>query len=115
MTDLFKLTHAELSNEDLVRKTLKQVEKDFGDVILQLDEVPVSETYFFDLVTDLSYTVEALLEKNPEKLFSLLYRIDLPEGLAQQALSSDKPHFALSELIMKRELQKVVLRQRYSS
>jgi|SRR5690606_20316664 len=115
MFNLIIISEQDISNKDLVSKTIEQVNKDFGDVELQLESVPVSENYFYDLVTDLSYTIDALLEKNPEKLFSLLYRIDLPEGLAHQMLASDNPHYNLSEIILKRELQKVVLRQRFSS
>ena len=57
------------------------------------------------------------LEKHyPKKVFDLLYRIDLPEEFIRNEIEKTEYSFRqiIAELIVKRELYKVVLRKRVS-
>ncbi len=115
MIDTFRnLEPKHFKDHELIELTLVQIEKDFDSIELNLRAVEKGVDYFSDLVTDLSYTVESLMTSHPEKLMNVLYRIDLPENLISQTFSNPSPTKKISELILKRELQKVVLRKLYS-
>lgn len=111
----FGLEKQHFTDKDLLEDTLNQIEKDFGQIELQLRDVELGDDYFYRLCKDLSYTVDALLDKAPDRLFSLMYRIDLPENRISKLLGSNEPAMAIAEMILKRELQKVVIRRKYSS
>ncbi len=116
MPDHFKsLEPKHFKDLGLLELTFVQLEKDFDPVELNLRQVPVSDDYFSDLIEDLSYTVDGLLSQNMEKLLNILYRVDLPERLINECFGLGNPAKSMSELILKRELQKVVLRKLYSS
>ncbi len=111
----FGLEKRHFTDKELLEDTLNQIEKDFGQIELQLREVKQGDDYFERLCADLSYTVDALLDKAPDRLFSLMYRIDLPESRISNLLGSDEPAMAIAEMILKRELQKVVIRRKFSA
>ena len=96
-------------------ETAAQLEKDFLMIGVNFDiEKPVA-----DYKTLFSFTynlVNAINERNPQFTLNLLYRIGLQEEKVQEEMQKTKLSFSqmLSELIVKRELYKVVLRNRYS-
>jgi hypothetical protein len=57
-----------------------------------------------------------LLDTNPQRLMSILYRIDVAESAVQQAFETAPPGLLaqeLAELVLERELQKLETRRRY--
>ncbi|BDD03545.1 hypothetical protein [Aureibacter tunicatorum] len=67
-----------------------------------------------DLYQMLVKYIHYQLDKNFEGLLNLIYRIDLKEKEFVSALESEKPAHNLSLLILKRIVQKVILRKRYA-
>ncbi len=98
-----------------LNETVAQLEKDFLLIGVSFDiQKPVA-----DYKTLFAYTynlVNAINERNPQIILNLLYRIDLQEEKVQEEMQKTKLSFSqmLSELIVKRELYKVVLREKFS-
>jgi len=96
-------------------ETVVQLEKDFLMIGVNFDiQKPVA-----DYKTLFSFTynlVNSLNEKEPKQILNLLYRIDLSEEMVQKQMQETALSFTemLSELIVKRELYKVVLREKFS-
>jgi hypothetical protein len=62
--------------------------------------------------------IQKLVAANSQKIFSLLYRIDISEAQLKTELQKNKEQTSeeiISHLIIKRCLQKVVLRKLFSS
>ncbi len=98
-------------NEDIIRDTAAQVIKDFAFFGMDIS-FPDNLNYAYDeLYRQLSLHIEDLMRKNPEKLSSLLYQIDIDE----RKLDSSKPDFFhehewISEMVLEREFLKVLTR-----
>lgn len=96
--------------EDLMPELINQINKDFEEHSLN----SVSDKY---LVEDLINSIKGYLlnqSKRGADFQHLLYRIDVPENEVQMVLQErdlDKLCFNLSRLILKRELQKVLIRR----
>lgn len=100
-------------NSQLLSETLQQLRKDLGENWPE-DHEPegMALSGLIDLVADVLYEVN---RKSQQNLFNLFYRIDLPETKVQEMLTSDGFYWSgLAELILKRELQKVVLRKHFA-
>lgn len=64
----------------------------------------------------LEYEIRFLLDKNPEKLFSILYRIDVSQRVTDEIFAvNNKEEIAplLAEAIIQRQLQKIKTRKLY--
>lgn len=112
MTDLPALTHV-IRDTRLLSEVIAQLEKDLNEShsdLVQLKYTSVDQ--LIETVADLLWELHSRSQQN---LFNLLYRIDLPESKVQETLSSDGFEWnALAELVLKRELQKVILRRHFS-
>ncbi len=98
-----------------LNETVTQLEKDFLMIGVNFDiSKPVKD--YRQLFEFTNHLVNALNEKDPTRILNLLYRIDLPEEKVQSEMQNSQLSFSemLSELIVKRELFKVVLRKKYS-
>ncbi|MGH1337010.1 MAG: hypothetical protein ACRBFS_12870 [Aureispira sp.] len=94
----------------LLQQTTALIQQDF-----QLEELPsfAEEAALLNFLTEL---VEELLERNLERLFWVLYRLDIGEEKAHAALSlkaKDPAAPALAALILTREKQKAQSRLDY--
>lgn len=92
------------------RKVLEQIHKDFVQLELEIDiENP-------EVIPQMQFHLEKLLESGMEKLMNLLYRIDISEKKIL-AMSDEDPHMpyrdVLTFLIIQREAQKVMFRELY--
>lgn len=65
------------------------------------------------LVEWLERQIELMMTQDFQRLVHLLYRIDISESNAKKAFSSAKPSMELAKLIVERELQKVITREKY--
>jgi len=101
---------------DLLQEVVAQLNKDF-----QLNGFDVSFTgnednAYRELSDQLIPVIDYMLEHQTERFWSLLYGIDLNEAQVRQALFGDEADSLqrLTDLILKRELQKVVIRKHYA-
>lgn len=99
---------------DFVIKTAAQLEKDFSGegYSLNFTETALSYEKLYEVVFPI---IDKLLNTQPYKLQQLIYRIDLPEKAYSETMQkSSEPASELTQLIIQRELLKVVIRQHYS-
>ena len=105
-----------IQSGDLLRETVDQLEKDFLMIAVNfnIEKQVNSYSHLFEFTLHL---VNALNERNPKKILNLMYRIDLPEEKVQKEMKKTELNFTemLSEMIVKREIYKVILRKKYSS
>jgi hypothetical protein len=101
------------NNEEIIHQTARQIIKDFGLFGLEVTFSGDIPTAYDELHSQLCAHLEYLTTNNSEKLFALLYHIDVSESffkktdLPQEATSANE---YLGHLIIKRELTKVVIR-----
>jgi hypothetical protein len=102
-------------NPDLIKQLLVQLQKDF--VHTQLFNDVIIDTIDGSQVHDLLYTeVKNLLHNNYGVLSNTLYRIDISEQQLKEALRANgtmDEAEVVTQLILKRELQKVVYKNIY--
>ena len=98
--------------KDLLRDLILQIRKDFESAGVPI-KLLLSQKYSYD---DLCSTMQsAFRDRSSQQLFNLLYRVDVSEKQLLEGMPTpgiDDRLFA--EIIVKRELQKVVLRKLYS-
>ena len=97
-------------NERFMTETIAQLIKDLNSSGLVLGTKSEEADAIRSSLEDL---VGQLLEQNIEKLFALLYRIDLPESEIATYLHPDQkgdPTGSIAQAILDRELKKVVIR-----
>ena len=101
-----------IEENSFLNETVEQLEKDFLMVGVNFD-VPKPVLSYFSLFNFTLHLVDDLNEKDSQKILNLLYRIDLSEEFVQVQMKETEYSFTemLSELIVKRELYKVVLRK----
>ncbi len=98
---------------DLLPETLSALSRAFGPARTD----PVASTITMDDVRRfLVEKITPLLDRNPARLMTILYRIDVAEPTVQQVLATAPAEAipaALADLIIERQLQKIRIRRRY--
>lgn len=103
------------NNKDFLLKTIEQLEKDFASEGFSI-RIKKKNISYEDIIHQTLPIVEELLNKHIFKLQQLIYRIDLPEKAYTDIIKkSPEPASELTQLIIQRELLKVVIRHYYSS
>jgi len=106
------------SRIDLLEKVVLQVKKDFNwaSLVVQFNGKEMSP--YQELFQQILPLIDELLNDDYPKLLALLYRIDIDEDFLNRQLrnseNSDTDE-VITDLILKRELQKVIIRTAYSS
>ena len=100
----------------LLQDTVRQIKKDFlqNGFELQLDEDQFQN--YQDLFSSLEEILSWLLERDEPRLLQLLYRIDLGEEKLKKSMMENEQHSLaaiLAQLIIKREAQKVLIRNHF--
>jgi hypothetical protein len=68
------------------------------------------------IIEVLSWRVEKLIEGNPDKLFSMLYRLDISERKIKEAMASENEVTKkIAVLIYERQLEKIISRKHFTS
>ncbi len=102
-----------MPDREMLQIGAQLITKDFG-----LDDTELADALSVEtLEARLTKVVQYLLDKDFQRLINIMYRIDLPESTFQQILANEEPDqiaTSLSKHIIERELQKAVLRQKYS-
>lgn len=116
MSDLSQIKNLEqyFINRKIIEETAAQAAKDLGITPFDLDFSDSAKTPYEQLSAKLTPVIEDLMQVNRQKLQQTIYQVDLPEKLFVQALSGSNPTATLTDFILKRLLQKVVIRRHYS-
>jgi hypothetical protein len=113
LQDQSSLLEPYFGQKDLLRDLILQLKKDFNSAGVPV-KLLLTRKYTFD---ELCETLQlSFRDKTAQQLFNVLYRIDVSEKQLYEGMPTpgiDERLFA--EIIIKRELQKVVLRKLYSS
>lgn len=114
MSDSLPDINLGLTQPDLFEKFKNQVKKDFENCSLDSAFCNDLSSVYADLLNILASQVELISKKYSGKLNELLYRIDISEHQIKKKsqLSPDNSlNKIIAELIIKRELQKVVYKE----
>ena len=102
----------------LLRDVVAQINKDFRLNGFDVEFSGEGETAYQELSEQLIPVIEYMLEHLTETFWNLVYSIDLNEAKVKQILFGqeevENAIGQLTDLILKRELQKVVIRHFYS-
>lgn len=111
------LTNDDIKNasnrEDLIRETALQIIKDFSEFELDIQFSGNVQDFYQELFGQMRKHVDNLLGENGEKFFNLLYRIDVsPDEINsyQQQFPQVPLPDVITELIIHRELKKILIR-----
>ncbi|MES2285549.1 MAG: hypothetical protein V4547_07660 [Bacteroidota bacterium] len=103
---------------DLIKDTANQIIKDFDMFGLEVKFSGNAFNAYEELFEQIEPHIDQLIHSNQQKFMSILYRIDLSDEQIKKAVNenSSEPFSAIvSDLIIKRELQKVVIRNHYKT
>lgn len=102
-----------LSDKTIFRELILQIRKDFESSGISIKLV-LNKRYSFDELRTILEDV--FLKTGATAMFQLLYRVDVSEQQLQKGMPTPGIDTKLiAELVIKRELQKVVLRKFYSN
>jgi len=103
---------------EVIRQTVEQVKKDFTMFGMDLEFSGNTDMAYEEMFFQLSSQVSQLLEIDPHRLSALLYQVDLGENKVIES-SALHPEWSLpeviSELVIHRELKKVLIRNYYQN
>ena len=102
---------------DLVKKVVRQVQKDFQLYDEKIEFSGKSELAYDELSQQIEPVIFRMLELDSARFFSLLYAIDVEEEKVKELLfgqSETDVSRELTHLILERELLKVVSREIYA-
>ena len=104
-----------IEENSFLNETVEQLEKDFLMVGVNFD-VPKPVLNYSSLFNFTLHLVDVLNEKDSQKILNLLYRIDLSEEIVKDEMQQTELSFTkmISEMIVKRELYKVIIRKKFS-
>jgi hypothetical protein len=103
---------------DLLEKVVEQIKKDFNWFSFEITFTNKEESPYIELFNQILPLVDELLNDNYPKLLAMLYRIDIDEDFLNKKLKESAQadtDEVIADLIIKRELQKVIIREIYSS
>ena len=99
-----------MKNENEMKRSAAVIVKNFE---IDTDKTDFSEEELFDI---LSQQISDMLERKPEYLFSLMYRMDVLEVKIKAALhpmAVDLPHIGLTKLVLERQQERNRTREIY--
>ncbi len=103
---------------DLIKETANQLIKDFDMFGMEIKFSGNAYNAYDELFEQIEPHINKFINSNQQKFLSILYRIDLSDDQIKKAVAenSSEPFSAIvSDLIIKRELQKVVIRNHYKN
>ncbi len=103
------------NQEDYFHKLKNQLSKDFGSKNFD-DELSIISIEFSVKLFELIYSyIEILFVEDRQFFYQLMYRIDIPDAdMKSIMLGSGFDLESLTELILRRELLKILFREKYS-
>jgi hypothetical protein len=113
--DLSNIQH-QLTQEGLFDAFKKQLAKDFEQSNFSTEFVKSLSPDFQSIVGKIAYELQRSEKQSDNHLAQLLYRIDISEGQLKKYLleqNEENPLHVIAQLVVKRILQKVVIRMLY--
>lgn len=101
---------------DLIKDTANQIIKDFDMFGMEIKFSGNAYNAYEELFEQMEPHIKNLIENNQQKFMGILYRIDVSDVQIKKAVSensSESFSAIVTDLIIKRELQKVVIRDHY--
>lgn len=105
-----------LNQLDLIKDTANQIIKDFDMFGMEIKFSGNAYNAYEELFEQIEPNIKKLIDSNHSKFMGILYRIDLNDDQIRKAVnenSSEPFSEIITDLIIKRELQKVVIRNYY--
>ena len=110
------LIEKQLSQKEIFDLFLIQLYKDFEMSGIPADFVYSLPSRFLDLKQQLKTQLFSAFKSSSESLPNLLYRVDISENQLKTSTASSADFYdSLAETIIKRVLQKVILKKQFSS
>jgi hypothetical protein len=101
-----------LSQKDLLRNLILQIRKDFESAGIPIKLLLNKRYSFVELAQIIS---DSFMQAGATAMFNLLYRVDVSEKQLKDGMPTPGiDPILVAELVIKRELQKVVLKKQYS-
>lgn len=103
---------------DIIQDTANQIIKDFDMFGLEIKFSGNAYNAYEELFEQIEPHIKNLIDTNQSKFMGILYRIDLNDEQIKKAVNenhSESFSEIITDLIIKRELQKVVIRKHYKS
>lgn len=101
---------------DLIKDTANQIIKDFEMFGMEIKFSGNAYQAYEELFEQIEPHIDQLIRSNQQKFMGVLYRIDLSDEQIKKAVrenASESFSAIVTDLIIKRELQKVVIRDYY--
>lgn len=101
---------------DLIKDTANQIIKDFDMFSVEIKFSGNSGNAYEELFEQIEPHINKLINTNQNKFMGILYRIDVSEDQIKKAVNENASEpfpSIITDLIIKRELQKVVIRNHY--
>ena len=98
---------------DLIIETGRQIQKDFGEFGLEITFSGKAEFFYEELFDQMKKHITDIISESLERFMNFLYRIDINESqisLYKSELPEKNFEEVLTELIIHRELKKVITR-----
>lgn len=114
--NLQQIHRESFKNEDLFRKVILQLNKDYGEELIAMPDA-IKEAFLPELLEQLQERVAALLSGHADRFMQWCYRVDIPQAKVEALLSGEGDVSVTEEmakLILIREAQKVELRAAWS-
>jgi hypothetical protein len=119
MKNISKLNYDEVrshfNDREILELTAQQLVKDLSLIGEEIDFDALQTNAYINLYNKLKQLIVQFIETDIQSLMNMLYRIDIGEKAAKSALlkeSGDKVDL-LAQHILKRELQKVLLKKEF--
>ncbi len=103
---------------DLIKDTADQIIKDFDMFGMEIKFSGNAYNAYEELFDQIEPHIDKLIGSNQKKFMGILYRIDLSDVQIKKAVNENlsEPFTSIiTDLIIKRELQKVVIRNHYKT
>lgn len=103
---------------ELIKATAEQIIKDFEMFGMKIRFSGNAYNAYEELFEQIEPHIKKLIDSNHSKFMGILYRIDLNDEQVKRAInenSSEPFSDIITDLIIKRELQKVVIRNHYKT
>ena len=107
-----------LNRLDILNETAQQVIKDFGMNGMEIKFSGSTNNAYSELFSQILPLVEKLQKENFQNFYNLMYRIDISESQIKKAVEESKDKsfsLVVTDLILKRELLKVITRRSFSN
>ena len=99
---------------EVIRNTVLQLKKDLSIFDFEIQFSGNEQTAYAELKTQLVLLFQKLLQQDSEKVFALLYRIDVSEEKVKQIPTDTPFEEYIAHLVLEREILKVVIRKLHS-